>query len=295
MLDRLNTLRWCVCAVLSDPKITKRGDARHLELKDEQWKLIGDILPILNLLKIANTIFCGEKYCTISEVLYVLHKLKSKLQPSEDDDELHEVKILKEELVKNINIRFFDKLDVKNSVYVKAMALDPRFKKLLIFEPHEREQVYNEIEKELFEMQVRDANLVMETDLTQGHKDPRSSGSGSESDECKNSDSPLFGDDDLLNENSNTNITEFKSFLEKEAIGRTQNVLFWWKKHENVYSNVAKLAKYYLCIPAASVASERHFSAAGRHITKSRNRLKPSTNNTLLFVNANRNKYFQQQ
>lgn len=198
MLDRLNTLRWCVCAVLSDPKVTKRTDAKHLELKDEQWKLIGDILPILNLLKIANKVFCGEKYCTISEVLYVLHKLKSKLQPSKDDDELHGVKFLKEKLVKNINTRFFDKLDLKSSVYVKAMAVDPRFKKWLIFEPHERKQVYNEIEKEVFEVQVRDATVLMETDSIQGHKVPNSS--GSESDECKNSDSPLFGDNDLLNE-----------------------------------------------------------------------------------------------
>nr|CAI5851085.1 unnamed protein product [Callosobruchus analis] len=61
----------------------------------------------------------------------------------------------------------------------------------------------------------------------------------------------------------NTKITEFKLYIEKQAIGRTEDVFVWWKNRKNNYPNLAKLARYYLCIPATS--SERHFSAARWH------------------------------
>ena len=47
MIDRLAEQRWPVTAVLCDEKFTKQADARNLKLKDDQWSLIDDLLPVL--------------------------------------------------------------------------------------------------------------------------------------------------------------------------------------------------------------------------------------------------------
>ena len=46
--------------------------------------------------------------------------------------------------------------------------------------------------------------------------------------------------------------------------------LKWWKERENLFQNMAKLAKKYLVIPASSVLSERIFSLAGNIVSRKR-------------------------
>ena len=41
------------------------------------------------------------------------------------------------------------------------------------------------------------------------------------------------------------------------------NLLDWWKFHAKLYLTLAQLAKKYLCIPAASSATEQVFSSSG--------------------------------
>lgn len=65
------------------------------------------------------------------------------------------------------------------------------------------------------------------------------------------------------------------------------NVLEWWKLNEKYFPRLAKLARKFLAIPATSVPAERMFSAAGRLITKQRNRLGARKANMLLFLNKN--------
>lgn len=69
----------------------------------------------------------------------------------------------------------------------------------------------------------------------------------------------------------------------------TENsVLEWWKLNEKHFPTLAKLARRFLAIPATSVPSERMFSAAGRLITKLRNRLGASKADMLLFLYKNK-------
>ena len=49
MIDRLAEKRWPVTAVLCDEKFTKQADARNLKLKDNQWSLIDELLPVLKV------------------------------------------------------------------------------------------------------------------------------------------------------------------------------------------------------------------------------------------------------
>jgi hypothetical protein len=54
---------------------------------------------------------------------------------------------------------------------------------------------------------------------------------------------------------------------------RDFDVLSWWKAHSPQFPFLSKVACRYLGIPATSVPSERHFSAAGELISKKRSRL----------------------
>jgi len=59
--DRLVELRWPVCAVLSDHNIVKPADARTLQLKDEHWQMMADMLPVLKSLQIATSVMSAEQ------------------------------------------------------------------------------------------------------------------------------------------------------------------------------------------------------------------------------------------
>lgn len=60
MFARLVEQRWAVCAVLSDRTFTKLSDARTLEMKDDHWKIMEEVGPVLLALKTATTVMSTE-------------------------------------------------------------------------------------------------------------------------------------------------------------------------------------------------------------------------------------------
>ena len=75
MFERLREQRWAVAATLSDRTITKLSDARTLELTDDNWQTIEDIMPALQSLKCATTALCSETHVCISMEHPVTHSL----------------------------------------------------------------------------------------------------------------------------------------------------------------------------------------------------------------------------
>lgn len=136
-------------AVLGDSNVTKRS-AMHLDLKDEMWSLMEEILPTLNLLKIANTLVCGEKYVTISDVLSIVVALFDKFSNDSEDDSAV-LKDFKNALITGLNTRFINKIEESNNLYLKAMAVDPRFKDInFFFVTFElRQKIYADIREEI--------------------------------------------------------------------------------------------------------------------------------------------------
>lgn len=68
----------------------------------------------------------------------------------------------------------------------------------------------------------------------------------------------------------------------------SDNILAWWKSHDSHFPRLGKLVKKYLSIPATSVPSERLFSAAGRLVTKLRNKLGVKKTDMILFLYKNK-------
>ena len=78
MFERLLEQRWAVSAVLSDRNITSLSLARTLELTDDNWHIIEEILPVLLALKKGTTAVCGEKSVSISTVYPITSTLLSR-------------------------------------------------------------------------------------------------------------------------------------------------------------------------------------------------------------------------
>ena len=64
------------------------------------------------------------------------------------------------------------------------------------------------------------------------------------------------------------------------------DVLKFWKEKTNQYPKLAKLARYVLCIPCSSAASERIFSCASRVYKERRTRLLPQHIDSVVFLNS---------
>ena len=69
MFHRLLEQRWAISAVLSDRAFTKLSDARALELTDDSWSVMEELIAVLQSLKCATTTLCGESGASISMVL----------------------------------------------------------------------------------------------------------------------------------------------------------------------------------------------------------------------------------
>jgi len=64
-----------------------------------------------------------------------------------------------------------------------------------------------------------------------------------------------------------------------------ENPILYWKKYS--VKELWRIAERYFCVPATSVPSERIFSKAGQIVSARRSSLKPSTVNSLIFLNQN--------
>lgn len=282
MFERLLQLRWPLTAVLSDRTVTKFSDAKTLDLKAEMWTLMENLLPILKQLKIANTLFCSQNNVSISCVFPIIETLISRYLVVTDNDE-QVIKQFKTDL-KNMLEERFSPEESGNKVFIVASALDPRHKKLEFLQSEDlRREIYNEIEDKVTNLKVEDQKEVEEPEeaiATASERQPMSS------------EEEFFFGSKTPGETTQTQTQSFKSELEEYLSLSSADIktdpLKWWRDHEKQFKYLSRVAKQYLCIPATSVESERHFSAAGRTVTKIRNRLSPEVTETLLFVNRNK-------
>lgn len=94
------------------------------------------------------------------------------------------------------------------------------------------------------------------------------------------------------NTNTNTNVPredEFERyFRNRQCDDYLVNPVQWWKEHQTTFPSLALLARKYLSIQAASVASERLFSKAGNFATENRNRLTDDGLSDLVVCNSGR-------
>ena len=83
MLERILKLCWLIIAVLSDESVMKRSD-QHLEYKTEQWKLVEDLVPVLEPFSVTTTFFSYKENVSISSAFTIVYGLLDHLKPKEE-------------------------------------------------------------------------------------------------------------------------------------------------------------------------------------------------------------------
>lgn len=152
MFERLQEQRWAVCAVLSDRNITKLSDARTLELKDSYWKVIEDLTPVLQPLKVATTQVSNDLTVSLSSVVPILCALVTNhlKECPEDSDLVKKFKqIVMEEIKKRFNIFNIEASKPEDqeelSTYVVASFLDPRHKHFPFYSECQKNVIYEKV------------------------------------------------------------------------------------------------------------------------------------------------------
>jgi hypothetical protein len=80
---------------------------------------------------------------------------------------------------------------------------------------------------------------------------------------------------------------EIKNYQALPSIPLNSSPHTWWKEKAASFPMMAKFARFALCIPATSVASERVFSTAGDVISAKRANLTSSNADQLIFLHHN--------
>ena len=103
--------------------------------------------------------------------------------------------------------------------------------------------------------------------------------------------SESLGDIDL--EQARTIESEVHSYLNYDVrSSANDNPLQFWKTHQQVFPNLAVLARNYLCLSASSVPVEEMFSSTGILLNQKRSSMAPCRANVVSFLHDNYHQFF---
>nr|XP_014354555.1 PREDICTED: zinc finger BED domain-containing protein 1-like [Latimeria chalumnae] len=288
MFERLQEQRWSIAAVLSDRSFTKLAEARTLELTDDNWQIIEELLPVLRSLKCATTALHGESEVSISMVYPVTATLLSKhLKPV--PEESNKVTGFKTAVSESLWRRLEPAaLHRAGKAALISSLLDPQHKHLKLIDAPVRMAVRENLDELLSNLPQNDNNITgIGPHTSMLEVEAANSTVKKLCTECDKhiSMATLFGDDYYMEKASVQ--TELEKYILEPCILPDQDPLEWWRVNDNRYRKLACLAKAYLCIPTTSVPAERVFSAAALIVNRLRSRLSPEHVDMPIFLNKN--------
>jgi len=119
--------------VLSNKSVVKPSDAATLDMKDEYWSLMSELLPVLQPLQIVTELLSAESTPVASLVYPLMWKLVS-VDLADKADDIAAVKSVKGDLRRGINDRFkMTDQETANHPFVVATVLDPATKAIDAF------------------------------------------------------------------------------------------------------------------------------------------------------------------
>ena len=259
MCDRLVRNRDAIVSVLGDRQVTTLNVALKLEMQEQDWITLGEIITILEPIELATKELCSEQKVTISLVLPILHGLINNHLNFNNADSDHS-RQFKNTLQISFQNRFALETDLEN-VHRIASFLDPRSKQLTFETADIKTKVHNYIKNILSNVTANESNASK----------------------------PVASALDIIYRSRDINVSsEFDVYLETYQINHNSCPLAWWKTHQKRFPKLAELAKKYLSIPATSSSSERVFSAAGSIVNPKRSSLQPENVDLLVFLYKNR-------
>ena len=267
MMERLCEQRVAIYAVLHDASVTSRDDYRHLDLKDDKWELLTQMVAILKPLQVATTVFSLEQNVSCSIVYPVINSLlKNHLKI--EQSELNQIKNFKRTISTQLIERFKpDEPDTAKCLPVLCSALDPRHSKLNFLNEEQRDIAHDAV---ICQAELLTCDIEIAEPPTKKKNSAKDFllGSTKEREAMSSKD-------------------ELEYFSKEPVLDRNSDPLEWWRKNEEWFPTLSKLAKKLFCIPATYVPSEQVFSIAGNIFTKKRASLKPENVDMLIVLNKN--------
>ncbi|XP_026104434.1 zinc finger BED domain-containing protein 4-like [Carassius auratus] len=231
MLARLHEQRWAITAVLSDRTVTKLVNAKTLELIDDHWQTIEDLLPVLQSLKTASEALGGENYVSVSMVYPLVQSLLCRhLQTCHGESQkVTEFKsIVAASLKQRINTA---NLENAGKTPLLTSALDPRHKHLRFLDENMREEVRKKL-LEHYQSIILDASGTDAAAVTNDEED---------------------GMPTRRKRLSQSSRDEWEQFLLEPCIPPDEDHIQWWNENKKRFTKLSLLAHRYLCVPSTSV------------------------------------------
>lgn len=289
MVDRFCEQQQAVCAALAENR-----NKWCLMPSDTDITTVETVREVLGPLSAFTDALCGEKETTLNSVIPVMWKILSHVQNSDTDSVL--TCNMKTEIRKDLEMRYSN--ENLQILLNSATFFDPRFKNTFVTKEKEVTEVLLQkaatadlsniqsvMESTQAEQEEQTAAKKQKQDLGSllssivSEKKRKQVGNG---DECQARRESQENSADRLNK-------ELQMYKSMEETNATENPVSWWKRHESSLPILSVFAKYYLCIPASSSASERVFSTSGLICSPLRSRLSSDNIDTLVFLSKNKN------
>uniref|UniRef100_A0A8C4GRK4 HAT C-terminal dimerisation domain-containing protein n=1 Tax=Dicentrarchus labrax TaxID=13489 RepID=A0A8C4GRK4_DICLA len=282
-LERLLEHHWPITAGLSDPNFTKKSDSSTLDLTTAHWNAVEDIKNVLKPMTTLTELLSEEDNTSLSATVPMLANLKKRHLAITDDDSPI-TKKMKSKLVEEIGSRW----EFKNRMMMTNSAVvDPRFKQLSFLDDAKRDEAYTVVAQ----LAERLSALSAATGTGEPGDEEQHVSKKQKTDKEKEIAMLLCGDEEDLvsTESGGRSTEEMKNYLQ-DRTKIESGLLGWWKKNQDRYPSLARVAKRLLCIPATSTPSERIFSKAGFIVNKARSCLLPKNVDMLVFLAHNTEK-----
>ncbi|KAK6188956.1 hypothetical protein SNE40_005025 [Patella caerulea] len=239
MLRRLLELRLPVYTVIFDESVTKICDRQQRDIRDSFWKIIEEIVPVLQPLADATELLAVENSpsSTCSFIL-VSNLVKHDLNRSDGDSDV--VCQLKQIIINGLFKRLPIQLTgLPNGIgltfpWIIATALDPKYKSLRFLPEAKKSVVFDYLRELLLQVQ-QNSPPDPETELPEPvSKLSRVAGY-------------ISGD---FVESSNSDDDELTHFCSLPV--KTSDSLGWWCRNQELLPKLNILARNYLGVPATS-------------------------------------------
>jgi adenylate kinase len=249
-------------------------DWYKLRLKDDEWEKLDAVVEVLEVMKEATKVLEAEKTPTMNLVIERIFTIKEKLEEFSKPGSKRNVATFAKALLERMEQRF---PNLGTDIFVRCVAnyIDPRYKGGHLEMEHKLEETKQEMEVKYHEKKENEEGMEKENSEKEANLSPTSKMR-----------KKLKDKKDQSNEETNLK-KEMNRYESYSYASKEENVLKWWKRHENILPLLSNIAKKVLAIPASSAKSERVFSTGGNVVTKKRNRLAPKKVEELIIIAEN--------
>lgn len=144
MVERIVKLKISLSSLMEDESLKFQQ-----KLTESDWCLLENIIIILQPFYEATECMSGSKYPTLSMTIPVLLFIRDALENFEEKSKDDLPLIIRSYIISLKNLRNRFDLIQKSELYIKAMVLDPRFRRLLLNDS-ETETIIEAISSEIF-------------------------------------------------------------------------------------------------------------------------------------------------